>query len=261
MEHLASIGLQTGTLPCVATAIHHGHTLRKELKELSALNGAERLREEDPFTGGWTAITEKRIVVHQSRFEFDLNRAREKAVYQRPEDAWGLQLWKQPLSSEMVDASLAKYDAFYERIYREFSTLQQQYGRLIVFDLHNYNHRREGRNGPEADPALNPEVNLGTASMNREYWAPIVDSFIDELHSYDFLGRQLDVRENIKFKGGHFPRWIHERFPGTICCLAIEFKKFFMDEWTGKGERNQIAEIAKALQTTIPGCLDALRRF
>ena len=48
------------------------------------------------------------------------------------------------------------------------------------------------------------------------------------------LGRRLDVRENIKFRGGAFTRWVHETFPETGCSLAIEFKKFFMDEWTGE---------------------------
>ena len=80
--------------PLVATAIHNGHLLRDEIEELTALSDVERLREEDPFTGDWTTIANVQIVMQNSRFEVDLNRPRDKAVYIDPEDAWGLKLWK-----------------------------------------------------------------------------------------------------------------------------------------------------------------------
>jgi hypothetical protein len=80
---------------------------------------------------------------------------------------------------------------------------------------------------------------------------------------FDFLGRHLDVRENIKFQGGYFPRWTHEHFPDSACVLAIEFKKFFMDEWTGKIDpaQRQFQAISRALQSTIPGTLEELRKL
>ena len=261
MNEFAMIELGTGKLPIIATAIHHGHGLRPELQEYSALHEDERLREEDPFTGKWTFIADKRIVVDQSRFEVDLNRPREKAVYRVSEDAWGLHLWKRPLPLKMVETSVARYDAFYARIFQEFTALQKHYSRMVVFDLHSYNYRRDGREAPEADPAFNPEVNIGTATMNRAYWAPVVDRFMADLHEAPFLGRHLDVRENVKFTGGYFSRWIHEHFPDTMCCLPIEFKKFFMDEWTGDGDNRQILEIGNVLRLTIPGVLEALRRL
>jgi hypothetical protein len=40
--------------------------------------------------------------------------------------------------------------------------------------------------------------------------------------------------------------------------LAIEFKKFFMDEWTGQPDVDAVAAIGKALATTTPGALEAL---
>ena len=79
--------------PFIATAIHDGHLLRKEVAELTALTEDERLREEDPFTGKWTSIGNSRIIGLRSRFEVDLNRPREKAVYIKPEDAWGLRVY------------------------------------------------------------------------------------------------------------------------------------------------------------------------
>jgi N-formylglutamate deformylase len=242
----------------IATAIHSGHELRSEVNEIIALTDAERLREEDPFTDLWTPITDTTIVGLQSRFEVDLNRPREKAVYLKPEDAWGLHVWKTDPSAELVKRSLAEYDAFYSEIHHILTEMLQKYDHLVLFDLHTYNHRREGPKGLPADPELNPEVNIGTGSLNREYWAPVLDRFITDLCSYNFLSRRLDVRENIKFKGGNFSRWIHQTFPNKVCVLSIEFKKFFMDEWTGNPDKKQVNEIQQALASTIPGILAEL---
>ena len=130
----------------------------------------------------------------------------------------------------------------------------------MVLDLHSYNHRRSAPDAPPADPALNPEVNVGTGAMNRKLWAPLADRFMKDLRSFDFMGRNLDVRENIKFKGGYFSRWIHENFPESGCALAVEFKKFFMDEWTGEKDWKQTQTIKDALQSTIPGLLTVLNQ-
>jgi hypothetical protein len=263
MEQAVIWELRRGHSPLVATAIHNGHAVREEVAELMALNEAERLQEEDPFTGQWTGIADTRIIGLRSRFEVDLNRPREKAVYLEPEDAWGLQIWQEKPPEDVVTRSLSQYDAFYAEIQRLFLELQRNFGRFVVFDLHTYNHRRQGPRGPAADPELNPEVNVGTGSLDRERWAPVVDRFIADLRAFDFLGRHLDVRENIKFRGGNFPRWTHENFPDSACVLAIEFKKFFMDEWTGKLDpaQRQFEAIPRALQSTIPGVLEELRKL
>ena len=207
----------------------------------------------------WTSCTI--ILPLRSRFEVDLNRPREKAVYIQPEDAWGLYVWKETPSPAIVDQSLANYDAFYAEAHRLFTELEHQFGYFVVYDLHTYNHRREGPNSPPADPRLNPEVNIGTGTMNRTYWTPLIDRFINDLSRFNFLGRKLDVRENIKFQGGQFSRWIHQQFPETVCSIAIEFKKFFMDEWTGKPDKIQVEAIKNALQSTIPGALEELQKL
>ena len=79
--------MEESDTPLIAAAIHHGHGVREEIAERLALTEDERLREEDPFTGEWTTITQTRLVGLRSRFEVDLNRPREKAVYLAPEDA------------------------------------------------------------------------------------------------------------------------------------------------------------------------------
>ena len=64
----------------VATAIHNGHDVRPDLAAELALPEPDRLREEDPFTDRIGALIPSRVVVNRSRFEVDLNRARDEAI-------------------------------------------------------------------------------------------------------------------------------------------------------------------------------------
>ncbi len=248
-----------GEGPLVATAIHDGHEIRAEVAEKLAISDSDRLREEDPYTGPLTAVAGTTIVVRRSRFEVDLNRRREKAVYRRPEDAWGLQVWKKDVTEEIVARSLEFYDGFYRKVHRMLTELTDKHGYFVVFDLHSYNHRRGGPGSLPAPPEENPEVNVGTGTMDRAKWGPLVDRFMEDLRTFDFLGRKLDVRENVKFRGGHFSQWIHESFPGAGCSLAIEYKKFFMDEWTGECNMAEHEAMKKSLMATIPGIHDSLK--
>ncbi|WP_299818463.1 N-formylglutamate amidohydrolase [uncultured Pontibacter sp.] len=250
--------IKRGDSPLIATAIHSGHNVRHNISNLFALAAEERLREEDPFTDQWAAIADNHIIGHNSRFELDLNRSRDKAIYRKPEDAWGLNVWKDELADAFAEESLAQYDSFYADVKLFLEEIQQRHGCFVVYDLHSYNHKRDGSAGPEADPAQNPEVNIGTGNMNRQKWAPVVDAFMQNLSSYNYHGRQLDVRENIKFEGGHFMRWIHDTFGDNACVISIEFKKFFMDEWTGEPDHAQVQEIKKALAQTTQPVLAAL---
>lgn len=247
--------------PLIATAIHDGHDLRDEVAAIMKLSEADRLREEDPYTSHWVDVAETQVVALRSRFEVDLNRPREKAVYITPDDCWGLDVWKEKPSDEIVQRSLAEYDAYYANLKEVLNEAKNIHGKFCLFDIHSYNHRR---NGAEAEPDSaeeNPEVNIGTGSMNRESWSPLVDRFIEDLRSFDYLGRKLDVRENVKFKGGNQVTWLHENFPDSGCGLAIEFKKFWMDEWTGEKDEQQVRAIHKALASTVPGVLEELEKL
>lgn len=240
-----------GEGPLVALASHAGHEMRPGLAKLSALSEAERLREEDPHTAEWTVCAPSRIVVHRSRFEVDVNRPRERAVYRAPEDAWGLGLWHTPLSAIQVAGSLAEYDAFYASVARILDDLVARCGGFVLLDLHSYNHRRGGPGAPSEDPLGNPEVNLGTGSMQRERWEPVVEAFLD-----GFGAEGYDVRENVRFRGGGFAEWAHGRYP-TGCVLAAEFKKTWMDEWTGVRDDAAHARIGDTLGRVTPGLVPA----
>lgn len=252
--------LESGDGPLVAVAVHHGHDVRDEVAALMAIDEQARLREEDPFTGEWTSAASVRCVVLRSRFEVDMNRPREGAVYRVPADAWGLEVWKREPPDDVLARSLDQYDAFYDAMGRLLADIERRHGGFVVFDLHSYNHRREGAMGPDADAAGNPQVNVGTGSLDRTRWGAVVDGFMSSLRSYGFPGGGLDVRENVKFEGGHLVRWVHETFPSTGCALAIEFKKFFMDEWTGAPDRDLVAAIGAGLLSTVPGVLEGLKR-
>src|SRR6476620_3679529 len=197
---------EIGEGPLVACAIHDGHAVRPEVAECLKLDSVQRLYEEDPYTGAWTAIAPTRIIGRQSRFEVDLNRPRDKAVYITPADAWGLEVWRCSPTSEMVAQSLQAYDDFYAHLRFVLERLVARHGKVVVFDLHSYNHIRGDAAGAPADPEGNPEINLGTGTLDRSAWSPIVDRWLETMRSHDYLGRRLDVRENVKFFGGQLAR-------------------------------------------------------
>lgn len=236
-----------GEGPLVACALHDGHAVRPDVAACLKLNDSERRYEEDPHTGVWTTIAPTRIIARRSRFELDLNRPRDKAVYITPADAWGLEIWNCEPAAEMVKRSLQAYDDFYDHLRHLLQRLVKDHAQVVVFDLHSYNHIRAGAGGAAAGAETNPEVNLGTGTMARALWAPIVDCWLTAMRERDFLGRKLDVRENVKFFGGHLPQWVHENFPNSVCVLAIEVKKFFMSEWTGELDVKQHQALADAL--------------
>ena len=250
-----------GEGPLVACAIHDGHYVRPEVAECCKLSDTQRRYEEDPYTADWTTIAPTRIVAHRSRFELDLNRPRDKAVYLKAEDAWGLDVWNCELPAAVVKRSLQAYDDFYDHLRHLLTRLVKDNAQVVVFDLHSYNHIRGGSGGDAADTEANPEVNLGTGTMARALWAPVVDRWLSAMREQDFLGRKLDVRENVKFFGGQLPRWIHENFANSVCVLAIEVKKSFMNEWTGELDARQHAAVGKALTHAAAAVSDELERI
>ncbi len=249
---------QRGESAILATAIHNGNEIREDLSERMIISPEDRFREEDPFTGRWTVVSDNRLVVNTSRFEVDLNRPREKAVYRRPEDAWGLKIYDSDLPDEMLERSLVKYDAFYALLKDILDELVRLHGAFIVYDIHSYNHRRGGADAAPDDPDVNPEINLGTGTLDTNRWGDVAKTFISSLSSYDFGGRNLDVRENVKFEGGWMSNWIHSQYPASGICLAIEVKKFFMNEWTGEPFDDQLELIQKALTSTVEPVFDAM---
>ena len=57
---------------------------------------------------------------------------------------------------------------------------------------------------------------------------------------------------------GEQTRFVHARYPGRGCAIALEFKKFFMDEWSGEPDPQAVATMRKFIAhiaTTAQGML------
>ncbi len=246
--------------PIVAVAIHDGHAVRPEIAERLLISEANRLREEDSFTSRWTRIASTQVVGLRSRFEVDLNRLRKDAVYRTPEDAWGLHVWKQPLEPDIVDRSLAIYDAFYSFMFELLSEIKRRHGAFFVYDLHSYNHHREGPASAFAEILENPQINICTGGMDLDRCEGVVSCFERAMKEFDFPGGPLDVRRNVRFRATRFSRWVHENFPGSGVSLGIEVKKFYMNEWTGEVDDEIVTAIGRALESTVAPIKHALKQ-
>jgi len=92
-----------------------------------------------------------------------------QSVYLRPEDAWGLVFWLavKPPQDTLARLLSAEHDAFYRMLAKLRTRGGARNGRIVVLDLHSYNHRGgEGRRRRRPIPGANPQVNVGTPSRN-----------------------------------------------------------------------------------------------
>jgi hypothetical protein len=250
-----------GSGPVLATAIHDGHGLRPAVARAMNLSDDDRLREEDPFTGQAVAGVPTHIVVHRSRFEFDLNRAADTAVYRTPDQSWGLQVWRGEPDETLVEESLAIHAAYYRMLGALLDDVQAEHGHFVLIDAHSYNHRRDGPDAAPMPKGEAPDINIGTFSMPRTDWAFLLDPLMEEMRRFEFNGRKLDVRENVAFQGkGEQTRFVHDRYPGKGCAIALEFKKFFMDEWTGEPDPAELSAMREFVTHSAEVAAELLRR-
>ncbi|MFB2120285.1 N-formylglutamate amidohydrolase [Parapedobacter sp. 2B3] len=242
--------------PIIAAAIHDGHRMDTSLLSYMHLQEHERFREEDPYTAYMANLRVSRIAVETSRFQTDLNRRREEAVYRKPSDAWGLTVWEPMLPEFVINELLVGYDRFYAEVAQLIQQTIDLFGKFVVLDVHSYNHRRET---PLATAGIgeNPEVNVGTGH-NHEKWKSLGQQLTRFLAHHQIDGLFIDVRENVKFKGGGFSEWINRNYGEYGCVLSLEFKKTFMDEWTGRVDIGHLRQLKAMLAGCIPFLLDKL---
>ena len=259
-RHLPLWTLHRAEAPIIGTAIHDGNLIDDDIIALLAVDRDTRLREEDPYTGELIGGLPSQLVFHRSRFTVDLNRAREQCIYLNPSDAWNLKVWKQPPSDELVARLRQIHDQYYAALGTTLDGLERYFGTFVVLDVHSYNHRRAGATAPATAAEAAPDINIGTASMDRALWASVVEAFMEYCGSRKIMGHHLDVRENVAFEGrGEQTRYIHQRYPRTGCAIAVEFKKVFMDEWTGEPSSQWLAELRTLLTDSVPVLERALK--
>lgn len=247
-----------GDGPIVATALHAGHDVDPDVLQHMAADEATRHRDEDPFTDRWTTVGDHRVVVNRSRFELDLNRPRHAAIYASPGTAWGIEVWRTALPDDLRRGNLLVHDSFYRRMRELIESRLCHHRRIAVLDLHSYCHRRSGPHALPDDPAGAPEINVCTASIDRDRWGYLLDRLDDDL-ARPVHGRSFDVRENVRFDGGTFVRWVNGTFGDRVCAVQIEVKKIFMDEWTGELFEDVHAAVGQALLAGARGVRESLR--
>ena len=214
--------------------------------DVVAVDPSTRLREEDPLTDRLLGDVGTCVVVRRSRFEVDLNRSREQAVYRVPDEAFGLEVWKRPLRPDELEESRRIHDAFYTCLSTQLDRLAAG-GRFLVLDVHSYNHRPGGPHAVAEPAGDNPEVNVGIGALDPHRWEREVATFVEALGDQEVRDHRLDVRVNVRFRGGFLCHWVVEHYRDTACALAIEFKKVFMDEWTGESDDTHVSELREAL--------------
>ncbi|MGB0788046.1 MAG: N-formylglutamate amidohydrolase, partial [Marinirhabdus sp.] len=184
-----------GYVPYVCGAVHDGHQFRKELWANCLHTEYERWYEEDPCTKQFVATHPIVIAGCDSRFEYDLNRPPNNAIY---EDAWGKKLWKNPLDRPQKKTSLAKHAAFYSVVHALIKKLEENFKTVVVYDMHSYNWRRWEREVPL--------INLGTANVDNARFGTMIEMWRKSLAMLQLPhGTEATSKINDTFQGnGYF---------------------------------------------------------
>ncbi|MDG1508389.1 MAG: N-formylglutamate amidohydrolase [Flavobacteriaceae bacterium] len=204
----------------VCGAVHDGHQFRKDLWKNCIHSEYERWYEEDPATKQMIQSHPIVIAGNDSRFEYDLNRSPETAIY---EDAWGKKLWHTSLSDKEKEKSLLKHENFFKIVCALVSKLEEKFGICIVYDMHSYNWKRWNREVPT--------WNLGTSNVDQKRFENDIESWRATLEKTPF---PKDIKSTSKvndtFLGnGYFLKYVSQHFNNTLV-LATEISKVYCDE-------------------------------
>lgn len=226
-------------VPYVCGAIHDGAQFRKELWDYCLHTQYERWYEEDPETKKMVNSQPILMAGRDSRFEYDLNRSTEEAVF---ETAWGKQLWKEPLSEKEKAKSLAKHTAFFKVTHALIDKIESKFGCCIVYDMHSYNWQRWDREVPT--------WNLGTTNIDNERFGKEIESWRQSLSEIKFPNgiKSTAAINNTFFGNGYFLKYITKSFKNTLV-LATEIAKVYCDEL------NQVIfpEVVQAVEEQLKG--------
>jgi N-formylglutamate deformylase len=248
--------------PVLATAVHAGHAIRDELRPYLAISQQDQRREEDPLTGIWSTVGDDAFRCYNSRFQLDLNRARDTAVYRRPEDSWGLKVWRELPPEEMIERSLDAHDDFYAMMADWIEALIDRCGKVLVLDIHSYNHRRDGAEAEPAPQEENPDIDLGVTTLDQERFGPVLEALQAELEAKPAGDRELDVRRNVRYPdGGHWPEWIFANYGDDVATVTLEYKKFYMNEWSGDAHLPVVEDLRAGLDRAAGAAREALERL
>lgn len=208
-------------VPYVCGAVHDGWQFRKELWDNCLHTQYERWYEEDPETKNMVISHPILIAGCDSRFEYDLNRTPEEAVF---ETAWGKQLWKKTLSEEQKLKSLNKHTNFFKVTHALIKKIEDKFGCAIVYDMHSYNWQRWDREVPT--------WNLGTSNVDNERFGEDIEQWRQSLSEMVLPNgiKSTAAINNTFFGNGYFLKYITKNFKNTLV-LATEIAKVYCDEY------------------------------
>lgn len=223
-------------------AVHDGHQFRKELWDNCLHTTYERWYEEDPETKNMVITHPILIAGCDSRFEYDLNRGPEDAVF---DTAWGKKLWRQPLSDDMKEKSLQKHHNFYRVVHALISKLEEKFGVCVVYDMHSYNWKRWDREVPT--------WNLGTTNVDNQRFGEDIESWRQDLSEFKFPHKiKSTAKINDTFFGnGYFLKYITKNFQNTLV-LATEIAKIYCDEYDYIIYPEVVAAVEEQLRDRLP---------
>ncbi|WP_420323023.1 N-formylglutamate amidohydrolase [Flagellimonas sp.] len=234
-------------VPFVCGAVHDGHQFRKSLWENCLHTEYERWYEEDPCTKQMIQGFPIVIAGCDSRFEYDLNRPPETAIF---DTAWGKQLWKETLPEKEKQHSLAKHENFYKVVHALIAKLESKFQKVIVFDMHSYNWKRWDREVPV--------WNLGTTNIDNSRFGDLVERWRLMLENMKLPnGIVTTSKINDTFQGnGQFLKYITKNFKNTLV-LATEISKIYCDELTGIIFPEVVKSVEDQLKVLIPEMVSA----
>ena len=225
----------------IGVALHAGHRVRPDVLDLMVVSEADRYREEDPYTDLFIKGFPVRIIALDSRFEYDLNRESERSIYSSERGIWGLDIWRSKVDGQMREFTLQKHKEFYDLVDLVVEYLLIRYEQLLVYDMHSYCYQREKKQQWYDDPR--PEINLGTVAVNRTLFAPIIEPLIKFLGENEMDDHPVRVAENAVFPGGYLSRRLSKAQYNSVVVLALEYKKLFMDEWSGEVYEDRLEKL------------------
>lgn len=236
----------------LATAIHAGHVVREDLQPYLAIEPEGRRREEDPVTDYFLTLCDNLVRVNRSRFECDLNRPRDGCISSDPADTWDLKIWQDNLPPEKKKESRQLHDRFYGEIRDLVDGLLERHKSIIVLDVHSYNHMRDGADGDPAPIEDNPDIDIGATTLDKSIFGNLLHAFTSELAKHPVRGAAVKVGENVRYAdGGNFPEWLHEVYGERACVITLEYKKIFMDEWTGSLDIGAVQDLRFGLMHAV----------
>lgn len=248
--------------PVCATAIHAGHVVRSDLEPHLAIDPEDRRREEDPLTDYFLSLADNLVRVNRSRFECDMNRSRDRCISDDPEDTWGLKIWDNNLPDEQKEKSRRLHDRFYSDMRSLMDRLLERHERILVLDLHSYNHMRDGPDGKPAPAKDNPDIDIGATTLDKAVFSDLLSALTIGLGRLPVRGRKPEIGENIRYPdGGNFPEWLHEIYPERACVVTLEYKKIFMDEWTGSLDIGAAQDLRTGLMHALGEARDQLEKL